>query len=57
MKKLIDLKNLELKIEKYAFDHFEGNFSMAVRNLISRGLQSDDRVPLNLNNQKLKDSE
>ena len=40
MKKLIDFKLLTAEIQKYADDNFEGNFSLAVRSLIAKGLKS-----------------
>ena len=39
MKKLIDFKGMELAIQEYADLFCEGNFSMAVRQLISKGLK------------------
>ncbi len=41
MKKLIDFKSLNDEIQKYADLHFEGNFSLAVRALIKRGLGNE----------------
>tara|TARA_R110000772_G_scaffold140168_2_gene249312 strand:+ start:1116 stop:1244 length:129 start_codon:yes stop_codon:yes gene_type:complete len=38
MKKLIEFKDLDKAIQEYADLFFEGNFSMAVRALIQRGL-------------------
>ena len=38
MKKLIDFKSLTKEIQAYADLHFEGNFSLAVRSLVSKGL-------------------
>lgn len=38
MKKLIDFKSLTKEIQAYADEHFEGNFSLAVRSLVSKGL-------------------
>jgi hypothetical protein len=38
MKKLIDFKGLEKAVQEHADLFFEGNFSMAVRALIQRGL-------------------
>ncbi len=40
MKKLIDFKSLVNDIQKYADIHHEGNFSMAVRFLIAKGLKA-----------------
>lgn len=40
MKKLIDFKNLVDDIQAFADEHFEGNFSQAVRMLIIRGLNA-----------------
>ena len=42
MKKLINFKDFEIiqKIQSYADDNCEGNFSMAVRMLISAGLSA-----------------
>lgn len=40
MKKLIDFKQLAEKIQKYADDNYEGNFSLAVRRLIIKGLKA-----------------
>lgn len=39
MKKLIDFGVLEVFIQVYADEHCEGNFSMAVRQLIKKGLK------------------
>lgn len=41
MKKLIDFKGLVYQIQGYANDHCEGNFSMAVRQLIKKGLSHE----------------
>ena len=38
MKKLIDFGTLTELIQLYADEHYEGNFSMAVRQLINKGL-------------------
>ena len=38
MKKLIEFKDLDESIQEYADLFFEGNFSMAVRALVQRGL-------------------
>ena len=38
MKKLIDFKLLGEQVQKYADENHEGNFSLAVRTLIKRGL-------------------
>lgn len=38
MKKLIDFKDLINDVQSYADEHCEGNFSMAVRKLIKKGL-------------------
>lgn len=40
MKKLINFKKLSLieDIQKFADEHFEGNFSQAVRQLVIKGL-------------------
>tara|TARA_R110001632_G_C11221089_1_gene405484 strand:- start:608 stop:736 length:129 start_codon:yes stop_codon:yes gene_type:complete len=38
MKKLIEFKKLDEAIQEHANLFFEGNFSMAVRALIKRGL-------------------
>ena len=40
MKKLIDFTGLMKDIKDYADEHYEGNFSMAVRALIKRGLDN-----------------
>jgi len=40
MKRLIDFKSLFEEIKKFADDHCEGNFSLAVRTLIKKGLRS-----------------
>ena len=42
MSKLIDFKELEKDIQKYADDNFEGNFSMAARQLIKKALTSKE---------------
>ena len=39
MKKLIEFKDLDKAIQEYADLFCEGNFSMAVRQLISKGLK------------------
>jgi len=38
MKKLIDFKDTYKQVKQYADEHCEGNFSMAVRKLIKKGL-------------------
>jgi len=38
MRRLIDFKDMLESIKKYANDNCEGNFSMAVRQLIKKGL-------------------
>ena len=38
MKKLIEFNDLDKAIQEYADLFFEGNFSMAVRSLIKKGL-------------------
>ncbi|WP_287205709.1 hypothetical protein [Pseudoalteromonas sp.] len=38
MKKLIDFKGLESSIQEHADLFFDGNFSMAVRSLVRKGL-------------------
>lgn len=40
MKKLIYFKNLTGKIQAYADEYCEGNFSLAVRMLVKKGLSS-----------------
>lgn len=42
MRKLIDFKSLEKQIAKYAKDNCEDNFSMAVRQLIKKGLNKKE---------------
>ena len=42
MKKLINFKSLGEKIQSYADEHCEGNFSLAVRVLIKKGLDNVD---------------
>lgn len=39
MKKLIDFKNMVKDIQTYADEHCEGNFNLAVRVLIKKGLK------------------
>lgn len=39
MKKLIDFKGMELAIQEYADLFCEGNFSMAVRQLVAKGIK------------------
>ena len=39
MKKLINFFSMSSEIQEYADKHFEGNFSMAVRFLLSKGLE------------------
>ena len=41
MKKVIDFKSLTAEIQAYADLHFEGNFSLAVRALIKKGLSHE----------------
>ena len=40
MKKLIDFKEMWQSVQYYADMHCEGNFSMAVRALVKKGLES-----------------
>ena len=40
MKKLIDFKSLIKEVQAYADEHCEGNFSMAVRHLVKKGLNN-----------------
>lgn len=42
MKKLIDFKKAHVEIQKYADEHYEGNFSVAVRKLIQKGLKDSN---------------
>ena len=42
MKKLIEFKDLDKAIQEYADLFFEGNFSMAVRALVQRGLAYEE---------------
>ena len=39
MKKLIDFKNMVKDIQVYADKHCEGNFNLAVRVLVKKGLK------------------
>jgi hypothetical protein len=39
-KRLIDFKDAYILVKKYAEDHCEGNFSMAVRKLIKKGVKN-----------------
>lgn len=39
MRKMIDFKNLVNEIRAYADKHCEGNFNMAVRQLVKKGLK------------------
>ena len=41
MKKFIDFKDLWQEIQRYADKYCEGNFSMAVRKLIKKGLENE----------------
>ena len=41
MKKLINFKQIGKSIQAYADEHCEGNFSLAVRVLIKKGLSSE----------------
>lgn len=41
MKKLIDFHNHNKAIQDYADKYCEGNFSMAVRKLIKKGLENE----------------
>ena len=40
MKKLIDFKELWQAIQDYADTHCEGNFSMAARQLVKKGISN-----------------
>ena len=40
MKKLIEFKNLIKPVQDYADEYHEGNFSLAVRVLINKGLST-----------------
>jgi len=40
MKKWIDFKNLYNAVKQYADDYCEGNFNLAVRQLVKKGLES-----------------
>jgi len=42
MRRLIDFKDMIDSIKKYADENCEGNFNMAVRQLIKKGLCSDN---------------
>lgn len=41
MKKAIEFGKLEELIQDYANKHFEGNFSMAARKLVEKGLSDE----------------
>ena len=41
MKKLIDFKHLWEAIQTYADKHYDGNFSLAARKLIEKGLKAN----------------
>ncbi len=41
MKRLIEFKDLYDKVKKYADDNCEGNFNLAVRQLIKKGLENN----------------
>ena len=41
MKKLIDFRELVQSIQNYADKHHEGNFSLAVRMLVTKGFFND----------------
>lgn len=41
MRKLIDFKDLISSITEYANKHCEGNFNLAVRQLIKKGLKDE----------------
>lgn len=41
MKKLIDFKSVYLSVKEYAEKNCDGNFSLAVRVLIKKGLAND----------------
>ena len=43
MKKLIDFKDSWKAIQSYADKHHEGNFNLAVRNLIKIALKKDSK--------------
>lgn len=42
MKKLINFKSLGEKVQEYADEYCEGNFSLAVRQLIQKGLSNGE---------------
>lgn len=41
MKKLIEFKSLVKEIQEYADKYCEGNFSLAVRVLVKKGLENE----------------
>jgi hypothetical protein len=41
LRKLIDFKGLVDEIKLYAYEHCEGNFNLAVRQLIKKGLSNE----------------
>ena len=41
MKKLINFKGLDILIQAYADENCEGNYSLAVRELIKKGLSHE----------------
>jgi hypothetical protein len=40
MKKAIEFGSLDKKIQDYADKHYDGNFSMAARKLVEKGLDN-----------------
>jgi hypothetical protein len=52
MKKLIEFRNIDKAIQEHADLFCEGNFSMAVRQLVVRGL-NDNNIPWSELSQKL----
>jgi hypothetical protein len=45
MKKLIDFKKNKEAVQEYADEHCEGNFNLAVRQLIRKGLRYHKETP------------
>lgn len=43
MRKLINFKGLLDQVQAYADEHCEGNFNLAVRVLVGKGMNSDER--------------
>lgn len=47
MKKLIDFKDLQKCVQKYADKYHEGNFNLAVRQLVKLGMNAKPKLKNN----------